>query len=467
MRAAGLRRAAPSVGAPLAALAVATAVGVAAAYAPPAMLVAAPAGLLLALVVFAHPPFGAYLLIGGTPLVAGIDRGKVIPLLRPSEALMLLVLGALLARGGLRFWSGNLARPRLGRVDAAILLLAITGSVIPLAWMWARGVAIEQDDLLYALQLWKYYAIFLLIRASVTTVRQVERCLWVSLAAGAGVGVIAILQSLQLFGVPGLLAEWYAPFEQTRALENQRGTSLLASSGAVADVMVFNLAVAAAWILRGGARRDILAVLAVVFVFGTLAAGQFAGFAGLLIGVCAVGFITGRLGRVGLAFGPVAIVASVALWPVIEKRISGFESAAGLPSSWIARLENLQTHFWPKLFDDFNWVMGVRPAARVPGFKPWEDFVFIESGHTWLLWTGGIPFALAFVGFLVVAMTRVGRVARRRFDAIGIAAVGSFTALAVLAVLMIADPHLTLRGSADLSFTLLALALVRPSDAAG
>ena len=68
---------------------------------------------------------------------------------------------------------------------------------------------------------------------------------------------------------------------------------------------------------------------------------------------------------------------------------------------------------------------------------------------------------LAFFYFLWTTIGSVSRVARSRTDAIGVAAIASFTALVVTAVLMIFDPHLTLRGVADLSFTLLALALVR------
>ena len=77
----------------------------------------------------------------------------------------------------------------------------------------------------------------------------------------------------------------------------------------------------------------------------------------------------------------------------------------------------------------------------------------------WLVWSGGILLVLAFVFFLWTTLSRVASVARARADAVGVAAIASFTALVVVAVLQAFDPHLTLRGAADLCFFLLALAL--------
>jgi hypothetical protein len=155
---------------------------------------------------------------------------------------------------------------------------------------------------------------------------------------------------------------------------------------------------------------------------------------------------------------PVALVSGLATQPVVERRLSGFDSAQGLPPSWLGRVENLRTFFWPELFSNFNFVLGVRPAARVPAPEVWRQYVWIESGHTWLLWNGGIPLLVAFFVFLGTSLQVTARVGRARFDAIGVAALASFASLVALAVLMVLDPHLTLRGSADLLFSLLALA---------
>ncbi|MGH3115085.1 MAG: hypothetical protein ACRDOP_16600 [Gaiellaceae bacterium] len=428
--------------------------------ASPTLTVVGAGVVVLAAAVAVHPPLAAYALLGATPLIVGVDRGLVIPVLRPNEALALVLAAGLSARVLGEILAGRPFRPRLGRVDLAILALAVTGSVLPLLWMHARGDEITRDDVLYALTLWKYYGLYLIVRTSVRSVRDVRICLWLSLAAAGVVALVAILQALQLFGVPELLATYYAPLGQTDALDNMRGSSTIAAPQAVADVMTFNLAIAAGLLLRGSPGRAGLVALSLLLVFGALASGQFSGVLALLVGVIAFGYVTGRLTTTALAFVPAAIAAAFALRPVVDRRIAGFESAAGIPPSWTGRIENLQTHFLPELSNGWNALLGVRPAARVPApADSGRDWIFIESGYVWLVWSGGISLVVAFAFFLWTTLRQVASVARARADAVGVAATASFTALVVVAVLQAFDPHLTLRGAGDLCFFLLGLAL--------
>jgi hypothetical protein len=175
-----------------------------------------------------------------------------------------------------------------------------------------------------------------------------------------------------------------------------------------------------------------------------------------------VGLSLGRLRRVRVVGLPVTASAVLLLWPVVGQRVADFNSPFGLPQSWVGphgRLANLETFFWPRLFSDFNWLTGVQIAARVRPPEPWREWVWIESGQTWLLWSGGVLFFISCFAFLWIAIRTVAEIARRRDDAVGVAAIGSLTALWLNVVLMTFDVHLTLRGSADLSFALLALAL--------
>jgi hypothetical protein len=438
--------------------------GAGAAAAPPRLTLAAILAIAVIAAVALHPPVAAYLLLATTPMLAGLERGLVLPVLRPHEAIALLVAAGLLVH--LALWSAAHYPVRLrlsfGPIDRAMLLLAVTGSVVPLVVMVVRERQITLDDLLYALQLWKYYAIFVVIRACILTPEQVRRCLWIALVANTVVALVGIMQVLHVPFVEGQVTHFYTPEESNQRLE--RGTSTLASSIAVGDVMVFSLAIASGLLLYGDRRRFLLAALSALFVFGTVATGQFSAIIALVIGVLAFGWITGRFSMSIVAFTPVVGIGALALRPVVEARLRGFGGGSTLPASWQARLDNVTTYFWPVLKEDYNWLTGVRPLARVEGPRfSGIDFIWIESGHIWLLWTGGVACAAAFVWFLWVALRTVARLARERSDAVRVAAVASFTALAVNAVLMVLDPHLTLRGSADLSFALLALALAAPA----
>ena len=423
---------------------------------PPLLL----AGIGLALLltgVAVRPTFGAYLLLVATPLLAGIERGAVVPMIRPAEGLLAVVCAGLLAHGAVRLLAGEVRRPRLREVDAAVVAMALTGSVLPLLWMLARGRQITADDLQFALQFWKYTAVFAVFRTAVRTEQQVRCCLWLAMAAAGVVAVVAILQALRLLGVDALLDRWYAS-SGPEYYWRFRGTSTLASSFAVADVMVFNLAIAVGLLGRGSRHRRALVALAVLFLFGVVASGQFSGGIALLVTMAGLAACDRRVRRRMLGLLPFVLLAGVALRPVIDRRLSGFGTLGGLPQSWAVRLLNLRTYFWPELLGDYHWVLGVRPAARIRTAISWPDYTWIESGHTWLLWTGGVPLLLAFFVFLWVGIRRTFLVAQARTDAVGVAGIASFTGLLVLAVLMPLDVHLTLRGAADLLFALLALA---------
>jgi len=152
------------------------------------------------------------------------------------------------------------------------------------------------------------------------------------------------------------------------------------------------------------------------------------------------------------------------MWPIIAARMAGFENRNALPRSWIGRWENLQHFFWPDLFSGYNWLWGVRPAARVPAPEAWRNWVYIESGHTWLLWTGGLPLLASFFVFCWVGTRSSFDIAITQRGAIAIAGAGALASIAMIFVLMLFDPHLTVRGTADLFFPLLALSLVREGD---
>jgi hypothetical protein len=413
-----------------------------------------------------RPRFAAYLLLALTPLLAGLDRGAAIPFLRPAEALAVLIGSGLAARGILTALASGLPRFRPSSIDVAVFALAIASSILPFLWMLARGVEVTSDDVLYGLTLWKFAGIYLIYRTSIKTEREVRVCLWIVMFAGVIVSTIAMLQALGFGPVTAFVRAYFAPYGNAQTIVNNRGGSTFGLPIAAADFLTFDLAIAVGCSIHAGtflgnsiARRILLLVFAGVFAAGVVASGEFSAVIGLVLAIVVLVIVTHRV-RLFLYMVPALCVGLYILRPVIERRLAGFQSTTGLPVSWTGRLYNLRNYFWPELFSHDRFLLGVRLAARVVVPTQATGYVWIESGYTWLLWSGGVPFLLAFMWFAFVGIRRFVRVARTRTDAIGVAALASAVGMIVVSALMLFDPHLTYRGAADLLFALLALAAV-------
>jgi hypothetical protein len=327
--------------------------------------------------------------------------------------------------------------------------------------MVVRQRPIGSYDLLYSIVMWKLLAEYVIVRAAITTREQAMRCLVLLLLATAIVSIVGIIQALGLFGVPGLLNKYTSSGGVAAAEGGNRGASLVGLPAAAADLAILNLGIAIPMIARGYPHRRWLGGLAVLSALGVVAAAEFATVIGLIVAVAALMTLT-KSGRLAAYAIPVALFGGILLWPIIQTRLEDFHSATGLPLSWVYRLINLRTFFWPVLFSDNNWILGVRPAARVATPLRSDGYVWIESGYTWLLWGGGIPLLASYIAFAGTVLRR-GWAYARRVDAAGVAATAVTAAMCAQLVLMAFDPHLTYRGSGDALFLILALVRTLPA----
>src|SRR4029079_9428343 len=98
------------------------------------------------------------------PFIGGIDRGVLIPLMRPSEGLQAYLMAAVLGGVVYRCTRGETLRVRITRLDRAIVALCLLGSLWPLTWMLARGQTPTAEDVFSTFTLWKLAPPDLLLR---------------------------------------------------------------------------------------------------------------------------------------------------------------------------------------------------------------------------------------------------------------------------------------------------------------
>lgn len=454
----GRLRSVPALAVTVLALLAAAGVGTAAAFSP-VLVLGAIVGAAVVVLVWRRPEFAAYLLIGATPLIVGIDRDRIFPLLRPNEALLGLLIAVLVTRAALRLRVDTRPRISMGRVATGLTAMAVASSVLPLIWMVLRGRQVQGDDLTYALVMWKTLAVYALVRYCVRTQAQVRVCIWVSIAVATVVGLIQIAQSLGLFGVRELLIPWYSSFGYTAGTASARAGSTVGLPAATADLMVLNLVLAIGLWWKDRRFAVLLVPAGLVFMMATFAAAEFSSALGLVIGLVTVAALLGRLDllKYGLVGLPVAVAA---LWPTVQQRIVEFQSMHGVPQSWLVRWYNLKTYFWPELFSGSNPFVGVRPSARVPVNGAY-GYVWIESGYTWLLWGGGVFLLGAFAYFAWASLTSMRSINRVLSSYSAVAALAAYAGVVVVVVLMVFDPHITYRGFADALYAVLALAQVQ------
>lgn len=416
-----------------------------------ALLVAA----VLAAAVWWRPAVAAYAIIGLTPLVVGIDRGRIVPQARVNEALLCFLIAVLCVRAVVRLRPGDRISLSLDPVTRAFVWFALASSLLPIAFMITRGRLVEMDDLTYAAVLWKFLLVYAVIRYTVRTHREVTVALSVSLVAAVLVGAIGILQSLDLLGVRAMLEPLFAPFGYSDVVHSARAGSTVGLPAATADLMVLNLVIALGLVCRRPALAWCLAPVALVLFVAVFSAAEFSSVLGLAVVIVCVAVRLRRpdLLKWCLLALPLAVVL---LWPTIAPRIEDFSSLHGMPTSWLVRYHNLENYFWPQIIDGSNFVLGVRPAARVPAEGAF-GFIWIESGYLWLLWGGGLPLFAAFCWFVRTSLRETGPAARLLATPSAIAALAVYGGLVSCVVLMIFDPHITYRGSADALFGLLAL----------
>jgi len=406
------------------------------------------------------------------PLLAGLPRGRYLPLVRPSEGIQLFGTGIAVTLAALALFNGRRWELRVQRHEWWLAAMAVAGSFMPVLWLVARSEPVTADELLAAFPLVKFAALYVLVRTCVTRGDQIRASMLALTAVATVLSVLAVAQALKLGPTAELLGRYFVSSVDDVA-DGGRATTTIGSSIATGAFLTLTLAVTFTRALVSGRYRWL--VVTGVVGLGALASGQ----AGTVVALAVVIIVavkaqgpSGRLPLRSLALlsVPVLAVAAVVLWPVVLDRLADVNSGTGLPTSWLVRWSNVSDLYLPSLLD-WGWVLGVSPDAEQLPPDLWRTSVYLESGYLWMLWVGGLPLLVTAVGFLASAH----RMTRHRPGDEGVTAstddesdrddewlttvrVAARAAVSMMIVLSLIDPHLTLRAGADLFFVLVASA---------
>lgn len=368
------------------------------------MVPAAMIAIALFALIYTNPEYGAYLIVGVGPLIVGIERGHVVPLLRLNEAVLGLVAGAIVARGLI----APRGRLQFNRPDLLVVLVATVGSVIPLVVRYSRSGAITSDEILAVAPLVKLASVYAIFRVSVRTGEQVKRLMMVALGSAVPVAMIGITQTLGLFGVRSVLTSslFVGADSDIVAAASGRGTSTISSAIGAAGLYTICLAVNLCWRQLPDVPSRFLNFTAAALLVGIASTAQFT--AVLALGSGTMAFIwlhrsDSRFDRLvhlthrdrRRLIGAAAFASAIGVF-TFGRRISPLLQGQ-LPSSWTVRWYNISTYFLPPLSHWGNVAWGVSPITQIDDPRKWVPRIWIESGYVWLFWYGGIAMVVVFI----------------------------------------------------------------------
>jgi hypothetical protein len=412
-----------------------------------------------------RPVLATYIYLGTLPLVAGIERGNLIPLVRPNEALLVVLLTGALVGGYVRWYRGERAPLQLHRLDIPLGAFLLMSTAWPLLSLILRGQPPVTSDLAAVLPVCKLVAIYLLVRFSVTTDTQLVRCFRLILWPGAVVALVAILQTLDVGPVVAMLQAVWTPDSNAVALA-QRGTTTLGSPIATGDYIIICLTLLVCCGARGLLDRRERLGLGLVLGAGVLAAGQFSTWISAVVVAALILWRFSTVRRRSLRFLWLVPVVFAFGAPALIGRLQGF-GEYGVPRSWLGRWDNLSNFYLPR-FEPLNVLMGVSPNSVLPAPERWREVIYLESGYLQLLWVGGIPLLAAFIWLSVAVLRRTSQLMAQADErpggqsaAVGAAAATLWICWSFMIILTVLDPHLTLRGTGDVLFMLMGITVGR------
>lgn len=391
-----------------------------------ALLVAAALLAAAAIIAFTanRPIVGCAVLAVGIPLTTRLGRGTLIPLLRPNEAILLLVLVGL----ALHYLLTRQTFPYSG-LDLAVGTFAVGSALVPWMVLFLGRADIDFDAWRAILGPLQFLAVYLCFAQLRTSDQQLKWLLNLTLLVSVILAAIAILQTFDFPANFRVLVEATFPSDKPVPIP-YRPTSLLGNYGAVGAFAATSFILALTLANRSDSRLNsgwLTAVMSLNLV-ALVASLTWAPAIGLALGTATVIWYSRRVPREIWIGAAAILVAVIILWPLVSARIEGqLTTSPGSIQNIDTRLRNWQLYFLPVLSEHVWFGTGtLLPTELPPTLANYVDNEYLRTGFR---------AGLAGLGLLIIMLWAVSRSAwhgresvdpwRRRLGAVSLATVVS------------------------------------------
>ena len=402
---------------------------------PMALVIAGLAGLVLVGVTAWRPTIGCLFLVVAVPVSAGLGRGTVLPLVRPSEALMAVVIvGTLVHELPIRRRLGYSA------LDLAVIAFAIGGTLLPWAVLFLGRQSLDTTLWTTVLAPIQYLVIFLLFSRLNPSRRSLRLLFILQLAVGTVLAVIGMAQLANLPGVRDFITNTY-PLGGGGVDICQFGvcrpTSLLEhwSSYGAYTMLTYTIALALVATRKAGFSSRWLSVVLGINAVAVFASQTQAAIIGMAFVTLLVLAHRRHLPRQLLIACLTLAIGLGLFWPQIQARI---DQQLAAPGSGLASPESLQTRdrywneFWLPVVTEHIWV---GTGTVVPTEVPDRLVKFVDNEYLRMGLRGGavgVGLLLMVLGSIAVAGWRQRKSPDPMTQAIGAMALAYALVLAVM-----------------------------------
>jgi O-antigen/teichoic acid export membrane protein len=351
-------------------------------------------GLGLLVMTIRRPAFGCAALILLVPLTAGLARGAVVPVLKPSEAILLVVLAGVVVHDMV------VRRTRsVTALDMAIGAYVIGSVVIP--WMVLTLTHYPADidtwrTVLSPALLFAVYYLFARATLPDGTVRT-----FLNLAMLAGV-IVSLVAAAELVNVPGVRAIVGANFPSPAVTPFRPGSTLGHYSAVGAfGAFTYIIALALATVRAPGYPRWWLTCVMGAGVLGVLASETWATTVAIPVATVLILIYGRRVPRELVVTVIAGGLALVVLWPLIGARA---DSQQLITAQGLALPESMQTRirYWGEfIIPALTPHLWIGTGTVIPSTVPERLSTFVDNEYLWAAFRAGVAGVALLLGMLV------------------------------------------------------------------